>query len=304
MIVWILVAALAGTVLLAGILWIALRNARASATATSRLVAEARLSVREAVAEETAAHTEEIRRVLTRERAETASVLAAEERRLAEERRVAFAEREQRTGDALADELARTERRVDERLRSFTDDLDRAQRHLEAQLTALGNRYRQSIAEVEARLEAESAELGSTADEQRKTVLRLREELERAAGQAVTEALDELESQTVERRRAIAEITERLRQREQAVAESIERAETDVRARLDVVLVEWERRQTERLARVTEREVERHAQLAMMQLDDRLRAAREEAVTRLSRELDRAVEMLARNEVAQRLDAR
>ena len=55
MIVWILVAALAGTVLLAGILWIALRNARASATATSRLVAEARLSVREAVAEETPA---------------------------------------------------------------------------------------------------------------------------------------------------------------------------------------------------------------------------------------------------------
>jgi hypothetical protein len=42
----------------------------------------------------------------------------------------------------------------------------------------------------------------------------------------------------------------------------------------------------------------------MMQLDERLRAAREEAVTRLNRELDRAVEMLARNEIAQRLDAR
>ena len=117
--------------------------------------------------------------MLARERAETASVLAAEERRLTEERRAAFAERERRTGDALAEQLARTERRVDERLRSFTDDLDRAQRHLEAQLTALGNTYRQSIAEVEARLETESAELGSTADEQRKTVLRLREELER-----------------------------------------------------------------------------------------------------------------------------
>jgi len=231
-------------------------------------------------------------------------VLAAEERRLTEERRAAFAEREQRSGDALADQLARTERRVDERLRSFTDDLDRAQRHLEAQLTALGNSYRQSIAEVEARLEAESAELGSTADEQRKTVLRLREELERAAGQAVTEALDELESQTVERRRAIAEITERLRQREQAVAESIERAETDVRARLDVVLVEWERRQNERLERVTEREVERHAQIAMQALDERFREAREEAATRLQRELERAIELLAREELAQRLDAR
>ena len=40
--VWILAAALACTLLLAGILWIALRKARAAAAATSRLVAEAR----------------------------------------------------------------------------------------------------------------------------------------------------------------------------------------------------------------------------------------------------------------------
>ena len=304
MAVWILAAAFACVLVLAGVLWLALRRARAASAATARLVTDARTSVREAVAEETAQHVEEIRRVLAREWAETASILAAEERRLAEERRAAYAERERRIGDGLADELARTERRVDERLRAFTEDLDRAQRHLEAQLTALGQRYRQSIAEVEARLEAEAAELGSTADEQRKTVLRLREELERAAGQAVTEALDELESQTLERRRAIDEITERLRQREQAVAESIERAETDVRGRLDVVLVEWERRQNERLERVTDREVERHAQIAMQALDERFREAREEAATRLQRELERAVELLAREELAQRLDAR
>ena len=304
MAVWILAAALAGALLVVAALWLALRRARAAASATSQLVADARGALRAAVAEETAAHAEEIRRVLARERAETASVLAAEERRLNEERRAAFAERERRTGEALAEELARTERRLEERLRAFTDDLDRAQRHLEAQLAALGRRYRQAIADVESRLEAEATELGSTADEQRKTVLRLREELERAAGQAVTEALDELESQTVQRRRAIDEITERLRQREQAVAESIERAETDVRGRLDVVLVEWERRQTERLARVTEREVERHTQLAMQALDDRFREAREEAATRLQRELERTVELLAREELAQRLDAR
>ncbi len=304
MAVWILAAALAGALLVAAALWLALRRARAAASATSLLVAEARDALRAAVAEETAAHAEEIRRVLARERAETSSVLAAEERRLTEERRVAFAERERRTGEALAEELTRTERRLEERLRAFTDDLDRAQRHLEAQLAALGQRYRQAIADVESRLEREATELGSTADEQRKTVLRLREELERAAGQAVTEALDELESQTVQRRRAIDEITERLRQREQAVAESIERAETDVRGRLDVVLVEWERRQTERLARVTEREVERHTQLAMQALDDRFREAREEAATRLQRELERTVELLAREELAQRLDAR
>jgi predicted outer membrane lipoprotein len=299
---WILGVSLGAAVAVAAALALSLRRARGAAKATDRLVADARAAVRDAVAAETQAHTDEIRRVLSLERAETATVLAAEERRLSEERRLAFAERERQRSDALADELARTERRLDERLRGFTDDLERAQRHLEAQLAHLVQRYRQAIADVESRLEAEAAELGSTADEQRKTVIRLREELERAAGQAVTEALDELEVHAMERRRAIEEITERLRGREAAIAESIERAESDVRARLDVVLVEWERRQTERLERVTEREIERHTQVAMLAFDERLREAREEAVTRLQRELDRTLERLAREEFTQRLE--
>jgi hypothetical protein len=302
--VWILAACLVVALAAAGGLWIALRRARASATDTERLVAQARAAVREAVAAETAGHAEEIRRVLARERAETAAQLGVEERRLAEERLVEFEERERLSSERLADELTRGERRLEERLRGFSEDLERAQRHLEAQLARLEQQNKQAIADVEARLEREAGELGSTADAQRKTVLRLREELERAAGQAVGEALDELEAQTFDRRRSIEETTERLRAREKAIAESIEQGESDVRARLDVVLVEWERRQNDRLARVTEREVERHAQLAMMALDERLREAREESVARLQRELDRAVELLARNEIAQRLDAR
>jgi len=302
MAIWILVVALVGAVVLAVVLWLSLRQARAEATTTGRLVSEARQAVREAVEVETAAHTEEIRRVLARERADTASLLAAEERRLAEERRATRAERERQAGDALLEELARSERRLEERLRGFAEDLERAQRHLETQLARLEQRYRSALTEVATRLESEAAELGSTADEQRKTVLRLREELERAAGQAVTEALDELEAHTIERRRAIEEITERLRARETAVADSLEKAETDVRARLDVVLAEWERRQNERLERVTEREVERHAQIAMLAYDERLREAREEAATRLQRELDRAVEYIVREDFSQRVN--
>jgi hypothetical protein len=301
MALWILGASLGATAVVVVLLAIALRRARRASVATDRLVTDARAAVRNAVVEETQVHVEEIRRVLARERAETASALAADERRLAEERRSAFAERERRTGETLADELAGTERRLEERLRGFSDDLERAQRHLEAQLSRLGQRYRQAIADVESRLEAEAAELGSTADGQRKTVIRLREEVERAASQAVTEALDELEAQATERRRAIEEIAERLRGREAAIQESIERAESDVRARLDVVLVEWERRQTERLVRVTEREIDRHTQIAMLAFDERMREAREEAVTRLQRELDRTIERLARGELAQRL---
>jgi hypothetical protein len=302
MAIWILVVALVGAVVLAVALWLSLRQARAEATTTGRLVSEARQAVREAVEVETAAHTEEIRRVLARERADTASLLAAEERRLAEERRATHAERERQAGDSLLEELARSERRLEERLRGFAEDLERAQRHLETQLARLEQRYRSALTEVATRLESEAAELGSTADEQRKTVLRLREELERAAGQAVTEALDELEAHTIERRRAIEEITERLRARETAVADSLEKAETDVRARLDVVLAEWERRQNERLERVTEREVERHAQIAMLAYDERLREAREEAATRLQRELDRAVEYIVREDFSQRVN--
>jgi hypothetical protein len=301
--VWILVgslvAALVGVVALA----LALRRARARATATDALVLRARTAVREAVEIETAAHTEEIRRVLARERAESATLLAEAERRHAEARRAELVEHQARASDRIAEELARAEGVLDERLRVFSEDLDRAQRHLEGQVRRLEQTQREALAVVEARVEAEAAELGSTADEQRKVVVRLREELERAAGQAVTEALDELESQTIERRRSIEEITERLRARETAIAESIERAESDVRGRLDVLLVEWERRQTERLVRVTEREIERHTQVAMMAFDERMRDTREDAVTRLKRELDRAVELLSREELVRRIDA-
>ena len=75
MAVWILAACLAAAVVLAALLWLALRKARASAAATDALVAQAQKAVREAVATETAAHAEEIRRVLARERAETAALL-------------------------------------------------------------------------------------------------------------------------------------------------------------------------------------------------------------------------------------
>ena len=302
MLVWILAGSLGGAVLLAAALWLALTRARARARASDELVMAARASLRETVEEETAKHAEEIRRVLARERAESVSALAAEERKLADAHRGEFAARERRAGELLAATLAEVERRVDERLRSFTDDLDRSQRHVETQLARLEQRHREAIADVEQRITAEAADLGSTADEQRKAVVRLREELERAAGQAVTEALDELESHTAERRRSIADITERLRARETALAEGVEKAETDARGRLEVEFIEFERRQTERIARVVERELERHVQVASLAFDERMRDLREESATRLARELDRAVELLGREELIRRVE--
>ena len=303
MAVWILAVCLGVTLVAALALWLALRRARSRAGDTDALVAAARAEIHAAVEEETAAQVDEIRRTLARERADTISQLAAEERRLGEERRAIFAERERRTSEQLADTLVEVERRLDERLQGIVDDLERAQRHVETQLARLTQRQQQAVADVAARIDREAAELGSTSDEQRQAVLRLREDLDRAAASAVTEALDELESHTIERRRSIEEITERLRAREAAIAEGIEQAETDARARLELTLIEFERRQTERLERVTEREVERHAQIAATAFDERMREIREEAATRLSRELDRAVEVMLREELGRRLDS-
>ena len=303
MAVWILAVLLGVALVAAAGLWLALRRARSRAVETDALVAEARTALHAAVEDETAAHVEEIRRTLARERADTISQLAAEERRLGEERRSTFAERERQTSEELADTLVGVERRLDERMQGIVDDLERAQRHVETQLARLIQRQQQAVADVEARIDREAAELGSTSDEQRQAVVRLREELDRAAASAVTEALDELEAHTIERRRSIEEITERLRAREAAIAEGIEQAETDARARLELTLIEFERRQTERLERVTEREIERHAQLAATAFDERMREIREEAATKLTRELDRAVEAIQREELARRLEA-
>jgi hypothetical protein len=256
--------------------------------------AEARRTLEALVEERTAASAEELKVRLARMRAESLSLLADEERRIAEERRRELSEREQAAGVELTDALAATTRRVDERLRGWADDLDRAQQRLETELRRLEQRQKQLIAEAESRIEAEASELVTTSDEQRASVLRLREELEQSAQKAVAEALEELEAHTSERRRVIEEIAERLRKREQALSEQVDRAETEAARRIEASFADIERRQLEHLQRAVAREAERHAEAAGVQFDTTMRSAREEAAGRLSRELDRAVETFVR----------
>jgi hypothetical protein len=246
------------------------------------------------VAEETASAAEELKSRLARMRADALSSLVEEERKIADERRREFAERERAAGVELAEALSVAARRVDERLRTWGDDLDRAQQSLETDLRRLEQRQKQLIADAEARIETEASELVSTSDEQRASVLRLREELERSAQSAVSEALEELEAHTAERRRVIEEIADRLRRREQALMEQVERGETEAASRIEMSYADIERRQVEHLQRVIAREAERYAEAAGVQFESTMRAAREEAAVRLSRELDRAVEMFVR----------
>jgi hypothetical protein len=293
-VVWILLAAL--VVALAGlaVLWFALHRAKGRARASEAVLSDAKDAVAAVVRQEALEQAEELRGLLERSRADSLSLFAEQERRIAEERRRDVGERERMAGESLAAALAASERRIAERLRGWQEDLERAQRHLEAQLGRLAQRQEQLIAEAEARIEAEASQLVETSDEQRAAVLRLREELEQAAQQAVAEALDELQSHTVERRRVIEDIAERLRAREAAISEQIERAEADARIRVDASFADLERRQLEQLERLVERETTRYAEVAAQQFEVALKSAREDAATRLGRELDRAADSYAR----------
>ena len=102
---------------------------------------------------------------------------------------------------------------------------------------------RQRIADVESRVSAESEELDATIDGQRTAAVRLRDELESSARDALGRALEELQVQADDGRRAIDELTERLRQHEHAVTEQIDRAESEARTRIDLAFTEHERRQ-------------------------------------------------------------
>jgi gas vesicle protein len=89
------------------------------------------------VAEETTSAAEELKSRLARMRADALSSLVEEERRIADKRRHEFADRERAAGEELAEALAGAARRVDERLRTWGDDLDRAQQSLETDLRRL-----------------------------------------------------------------------------------------------------------------------------------------------------------------------
>jgi len=294
MLAWGLVVVVALLVVVAVALGAMLARARARARRSESALEQANASIRAVVDQEAIAQAEELRRTLQRTRADSISLLVEEERRIAEERRQAVAERERQAGETLAETLADVERRIDERLRGWQDDLERAQRQLETQVARLAQHQQQLIAEAEARIETEARELVSTADEQRAAVVRLREELDQAARAAVAEASDELQAHTLERRRMIEEIGDRLRKREQSLLEQIERAESDVRSRVELAFGDVERRQVEQLERLVARETARYAEAAALQFESAVKTAREDAAGRLSRELDRSIDTFVR----------
>jgi gas vesicle protein len=254
--------------------------------------AEARL--RTLIDREATERAGELERTLARARADSASLLAHEERRIADERRKVISEAESAAATQLAETLATVQQRVEQRLAGWAEDLDRAQQHLVSQLERLAQRQALLIAEAESRIEQDSRSLETTTDEQRHVVARLREELGRIAQEATAAAQGELESHAAERRRALHEVAERLRRRERELQEQIEREEAEAVRRIASGFEDVERRQIERIQRTIERDSARYVEAAELQFAETMKSAREDAAVRLSRELDRAVQAFAR----------
>ena len=246
------------------------------------------------VAKEVEERSRELELTLTRERAESLSRLAEEERRIAAERRLDVAERERSGSEQLAAQLVAAQKVVEQRLASWTADVEKLQEGLTEELRRIETRQRQLMAEIESRIGKDADGLQLQLEEQRQLIARQRDELTRAAQAVVEQANVELEQHGAERRRALQEIADRLRRRESELKEIIDRESSDAAVRVQSSVGDIERRQVEQLQRVVARETQRYTEAASQSFDTTIRSAREDAARRLSRELDLAVERFAR----------
>src|SRR5207248_10800763 len=85
------------------------------------------------------------------------------------------------------------------------------------------------------------------------------------------------------------EVSERLRQRERELRDRIAAEETDAVRRIQAGFADVERRQIDQLTRIVDRTATRLSVAAVEQFSATVKAARDDAAKRLSRELERAV---------------
>src|SRR3989440_581144 len=201
--------------------------------------------------------------------------------------------RNRRVNAELGEALALVERRVEQRLTDWSGDLDRIQQGLTTRLAELAQRQRDAVTEAQSRLETEMEQLKAASEDQRAILAKLREEFERAAGEAGTAARREVEVHESERRRALHEVSERLRQRERELRDRIAAEETEAVRRIQSGFADVERRQIDQLTRIVDRTANRLSEAAVEQFSATVKAARDDAAKRLSPEHDRAVAQFA-----------
>jgi len=271
-----------------------LQRALARTDAMDANLAETQTALRALVAREAAETAAELERALARARADSVSLLIEEERRLSEEHRREFADREREIAASLTESLTAVQAHVEQRLAGWAQDLDRAADTTKVRIAELSQRQKQLLSEAEARLAADGERLATDSDEQRAAVQRLRAELDKTIDEVLAGARSEVDAHAAERRRALHELDERLRLRERELLERLEREEVEVAQRIRASFEDVERRQIEQMTRVVERTTNAHSEEAAQQFAALVKSSREGAARRLSRELDRAVEVFAR----------
>ena len=224
---------------------------RSRDTETRLAEAEERLDL--VVRQETETRARELERTLAMARAESLSQLVDQERRLAEERRAAVSERERHAGAELNDALTKVEERIRRRLADWKADLERIDNALTAQLADLRPRQEQLIADAASRLTLETERLDAAGEEQRARLETLAADFNRAAREAAERASGELEAHERDRRRALHEVADRLRDRERELQTRIATEETDATQRIQAGFADVERRQIAQLKRIVER---------------------------------------------------
>jgi hypothetical protein len=247
----------------------------------------------------------ELERLLARERANASHQLSEQERRLSEERRDIVERQTERARVELTQAVSAVQERLERRLMAWAADLDRGQRELEAHLTALGERQREAVVAYEARLEADAERVEAASEEQKLALMKLRDALQRLGTEFLEEGRSEIEVHAAERRRALHEVSERIRSRERALREQIEREEAEARSRLSSGLADVEKRHLGALERAFDRAATRLTEYAEKQFDAQIRESREKAAERLARELEKGIEQFARQaeqDIANRID--
>jgi hypothetical protein len=271
-----------------------LRRALTRSEAIDARLAEARDSLRALVEREASERAAELDRTLARARAESVSLLIDEERKIIDDHRREFAQREQQFAASLTESLTATQGQVEQRLAGWAQDLDRAAETTKAAIGDLVQRQKQLISDVHVRIAADADRLGSDSEDQRAAMQRMRADLEKAIEDTIATAHAEVETHAVERRRALHELDERMRRRERELLERIEREEVEATARIHAGFEDVQRKQIEQMERIVERAAVAYSDEAAQQFAGLVKSSREDAARRLSRELDRAVEVFAR----------
>jgi hypothetical protein len=284
---------LTGCLLAAGAA-IALRRALVHGEQIDGHLDEARARLRALVEQEAEDRATELERTLARARADSVSLLVEEERKLAEEHRREFAERERDVAASLTQALTTTQSQVEQRLAGWAQDLDRAAETTKLNIADLVQRQKHLVSEAELRIAADADRLAAESEELRAGLQRLRTELEKSLEDALAAARGEVEAHATERRRALHELDERMRRRERELMERIEREEVEATQRIHAGFEDVGRKQVEQLQRIVERAAVTYSDDAAQQFAGLVKSSREDAARRLSRELDRAVEVFAR----------